>query len=65
MKKTTKFESLNDAKFRTAESRELKSVTGGLVMDSMADTITIYGDGSSANDGQSYPIDRGKLEEEK
>jgi hypothetical protein len=64
MKKTLKFESLKDAKFRTAESRELQSVTGGLAMDSIADTITIYSDNTSANDHQDYPIDKGKLEEQ-
>jgi hypothetical protein len=58
-----KFESLKDAKFRTIESLELKSVTGGLAMDQMADTITVYSDGSSKNDGQQYPIDKAALEE--
>lgn len=58
MNKTRKFESLNETKFRTLESAELKSVTGGLVSDLNADTITIYSDGTSKNDGQQYPIDR-------
>jgi len=57
MKKTQRFESLREAKFRTAESKELKSVTGGMVSD-IADTITIYASGGSANDHQDYPIDR-------
>lgn len=58
MKKTRKFESLTEAKFRTLEIAELKSVTGGMVSDLNADTITIYSNGTTANDGQQYPIDR-------
>ncbi len=57
-----KFESLKDAKFRTVENQELKSITGGLAMDQIADTITVTPSGSS-NDHQDYPIDRAALEE--
>jgi hypothetical protein len=52
MKKTAKFESVKEAKFRTLENEELKSLTGGLVMDSSLNTITIYSDNTSKDDGK-------------
>lgn len=58
-----KFESLKDLKFRSMESSELRSVTAGLTQDTLADTITIYSDGTSANDHQDYPIDKAAFEE--
>ena len=60
MKKTQKFESLSEGKFRTAENLELKSVTGGGPV--ILDTVTVTPSGSY-NDHQDYPIDRGALEE--
>ena len=62
MKKTQRFESWTLAKFQTAETKELKSVTGGLVRDVILDTVTVYSDGTSANDHQDYPIDKGAEE---
>jgi hypothetical protein len=55
MKKTQKFESLSERKFRTAEARELRSVMGSAVV---LDTLTVT-DSGSVNDHQDYPIDRG------
>lgn len=55
MKKTAKFESLSEGKFRTAEARELRGVAGG---DVILDTVTVTSSGSY-NDHQDYPIDRG------
>jgi hypothetical protein len=52
MKKNSRFESLKDPKFKTLESRELESVAGGMVASLSLDTITIYSDNTSKNDGQ-------------
>jgi hypothetical protein len=52
MKKRPNFERLQDAKFRTSEGKELESVTGGMVADMSLDTVTVYSNGTSKNDGQ-------------
>jgi hypothetical protein len=51
MKKTSKFESLQDGKFRTLENKELKSLTAGQANASL-NTITVYSDNTTKDDGR-------------